>query len=165
MEKRSTLIQQKYIERFENELQKIANGLTKRGGIKKYDKIQQKIGRIKEKYSKISAQYSIEVSGDEKKEKVMGLIWAHQPEKQSKAPGIYCIRTNQTQLNNKEIWDTYRMLNDIEEAFRILKTDLGLRPIYHQTTDRATTIYAQHFVHTESLVCNNSFKIVQIQMQ
>ena len=52
MEKRSTLIQQKYIERFENELQKIARGLTKRGGIKKYDKIQQKIGRIKEKYSK-----------------------------------------------------------------------------------------------------------------
>ena len=153
MEKRSTLIQQKYIERFENELQKIANGLTKRGGIKNYDKIQQKIGRIKEQYSKIAGQYSIEVSGDEKKEKVTGLIWVHQPEKQSKAPGIYCIRTNQTQLNNKEIWDTYRMLNDIEEAFRILKTDLGLRPIYHQTTDRVSghifiSVLAYHILHT-----------------
>ncbi len=153
MEKRSTLIQQKYIERFENELQKIANGLTKRGGVKKYDKIQQKIGRIKEKYSKISGQFSIDVSGDEKKEKVTGLIWARQLEKQSKAPGIYCIRTNQTQLNNKEIWDTYRMLNDIEEAFRILKTDLGLRPIYHQTTDRVSghifiSVLAYHILHT-----------------
>jgi transposase len=153
MERRSTLIRQKYIERFENELQKIANGLTKRGGVKKYDKIQQRIGRIKEKYNKISGQFNIDVSGDEKKEKVTKLVWAYQPEKQSKAPGIYCIRTNQTQLNNKEIWDTYRMLNDIEEAFRILKTDLGLRPIYHQTTDRVSghifiSVLAYHILHT-----------------
>jgi len=153
MEKRSTLIQQKYIERFENELQKIANGLTKQGGVKKYDKIQQKIGRIKEKYNKISSQFNIDISGDEKKAKVTGLTWTRQPEKQSKKPGIYCIRTNQTQLNNKEIWDTYRMLNDIEEAFRILKTDLGLRPIYHQTTDRISghifiSVLAYHILHS-----------------
>ena len=62
-----------------------------------------------------------------KKEKVKTITWTHNPDNVSKAAGIYCIRTNQTQLNNKEIWDTYRMLNDIEDAFRALKTDLGLR--------------------------------------
>ncbi len=153
MERRSNLILQKSIDRFENELQKIANGLCKKGGIKKYDKIQQKIGRIKEKYSKVANQFDINVTGDEKKEKVKSITWTHDPENLSKAPGIYCIRTNQTQLNNKEIWNTYRMLNDIEDAFRTLKTDLGLRPIYHQTTDRISghiliSVLAYHILHT-----------------
>ncbi len=127
---------QKYIGRFEIELQKISNGLAKKTGIKNYDKIQQKIGRLKEKYSKVGSQFIIEITSDEKKEKVTALTWTHHPEKRSKAPGVYCIRTNQTQLDNKEIWNTYRMLNDIEDAFRALKTDLGLRPVYHQKTDR-----------------------------
>jgi len=153
MERRSNLVLQKFIDRFENELQKISNGLSKKGGIKKYDKIQQKIGRIKEKYSKVASQFNINVTGDEKKEKVESITWTHHPEKLSKAPGIYCIRTNQTQLNNEEIWNTYRMLNDIEDAFRALKTDLGLRPIYHQTTDRISghifiSVLAYHILHT-----------------
>ena len=153
MERRSNLVLQKFIDRFENELQKISNGLSKKGGIKKYDKIQQKIGRIKEKYSKVASQFNINVTGDEKKEKVESITWTHHPEKISKAPGIYCIRTNQTQLNNEEIWNTYRMLNDIEDAFRALKTDLGLRPIYHQITDRISghifiSVLAYHILHT-----------------
>ena len=61
---------QKFIDRFENKLQKISNGLSKKGGIKKYDKIQQKIGSIKEKYSKVASQFNINVTGVEKKEKV-----------------------------------------------------------------------------------------------
>ena len=97
MARRSNLILQKSSDHFENELQKIANGLSKKGGIKKYDKIQQKIGRIKEKYNKVASQFNINVTGDEKKEKVESITWTHHPEKLSKAPGIYCIRTNQTQ--------------------------------------------------------------------
>ena len=108
MERRANLILQKSIGRFANELQKIPNGLSKKGGIKKYDKIQQKIGRIKEKYSKVAGQFNITVTGDEKKEKATTITWTHDPENVSKAAGIYCIRTNQTKLNNKEIWPTFR---------------------------------------------------------
>ena len=153
MEKRSSLILQKHIDRFKIELEKISNGLAKKTGIKKYDKIQQKIGRLKEKYSMVSKQFEIKVTNDKNKEKVTQLTWTHHPEKRSKLPGIYCIRTNQTQLNNKEIWKIYRMLNDIENAFRALKTDLGLRPIYHQKTDRISghifiSILAYHLLHS-----------------
>ena len=153
LEKRSNLMLSKTADRFEAELQKISDGLNKKTGIKKYEKIQQKIGRLKEKYSKVGGQFSINIIGDEKKEKAIQLTWTYDPEKRPKAPGVYCIRTNQTQLNNKEIWDTYRMLNDIEDAFRTLKTDLGLRPIYHQKTDRISghifiSILAYHILHT-----------------
>ena len=152
MERRSNTILQKSIDRIENELQKIANSISKKGGIKKYNKVQQKIGRIKEKYSKVVNQFSINVTGDKNKEKVKNKTWTHDPDNVAKAAGIYCIRTNQTQLNNEEIWDTYRMLNDIEDAFRVLKTDLGLRPIYHQTTDRISghifiSVLAYHILH------------------
>jgi transposase len=162
MARRTTIMSEKYIERFTNELQKLSDGLAKKGTIKKYDKINQKIGRLKEKYSKVALQFDIKVIADDKKEKTTQLTWEHQPDKQSKEPGIYCIRTNQTALNNKEIWDTYRMLNDVEAAFRTLKTDLGLRPIYHQKTDRISghifiSVLAYHILHAirYQLLANN----------
>ena len=162
MARRTTIMSEKYIERFTKELQKLSDGLTKKGRIKKYDRINQKIGRLKEKYSKAALQFDIKIIADDKKEKVTQLTWEHQPDKQSKEPGIYCIRTNQTKLNNKEIWDTYRMLNDVEAAFRTLKTDLGLRPIYHQKTDRISghifiSVLAYHILHATryQLLANN----------
>lgn len=153
MEKRSNIMLQKYIDKFETELKKISDGLTKKGTFKKYDRIHQKIGRLKEKYSKVGCQFKIDITSDKKKELVTQLTWTVHPEKQSKAPGVYCIRTNQTQLNNQEIWNTYRMLNDIEDAFRALKTDLGLRPVYHQKTDRISghifiSVLAYHMLHS-----------------
>lgn len=50
------------------------------------------------------------------------------------------------------IWHTYTMLTDLEAVFRSLKTELGLRPVYHQTSDRVTghlfiTVLAYHLVH------------------
>jgi transposase len=162
MARRTTIMSEKYIKRFTKELQKLSDGLTKKGSIKKYDRVNQKIGRLREKYSKVALQFNITVIADDKKEKVTQLTWEHQPDKQSKEPGIYCIRTNQTELNNKEIWDTYRMLNDVEAAFRTLKTDLGLRPIYHQKTDRISghifiSVLAYHILHTirYQLLANN----------
>ena len=162
MARRANIMSEKYIERFTKELQKLSDGLAKKGTIKKYDKINQKIGRLKEKYSKVALQFDIKVIADDKQEKATQLTWEHQPDKQSKEPGIYCIRTNQTALNNKEIWDTYRMLNDVEAAFRTLKTDLGLRPIYHQKTDRISghifiSVLAYHILHAirYQLLANN----------
>lgn len=162
MARRTTIMSEKYIERFTKELQKLSDGLTKKGSIKKYDRINQKIGRLKEKYSKVALQFDIKIITDDKKDKVTKLTWEHQPDKQSKEPGIYCIRTNQTEFGNKEIWDTYRMLNDVEAAFRTLKTDLGLRPIYHQNTDRISghifiSVLAYHILHAirYQLLANN----------
>jgi transposase len=153
VEKRSGKILEKYINRFEEELKKIANGLQKKTGTKKYDIILQRIGRIKEKYSMVARQFNINIIADDTKGKVTAISWENTTEKQHKKPGIYCIRTNQIELNNQQIWNTYRMLNNIEEAFRTLKTDLGLRPIFHQTTDRISghifiSVLAYHILHS-----------------
>ena len=53
----------------------------------------------------------------------------------------------------EQLWTTYTMLTEIEATFRSLKTDLGLRPVYHHKEDRVTghlfiTLLAYHLVHT-----------------
>ena len=53
-----------------------------------------------------------------------------------KREGRYLIRTNLAETDGAEIWNYYLQLTEIEEAFKDLKGDLALRPIYHQREDR-----------------------------
>ena len=46
-------------------------------------------------------------------------------------PGVYCLRSNQTDWDEETLWRTYITLTDLEAVFRSLKSELGLRPIYH----------------------------------
>ena len=50
--------------------------------------------------------------------------------------GIYCLRTNADTLDEETLWRTYVTLTDLEAVFRSLKSELGLRPIYHQKQSR-----------------------------
>jgi len=52
-------------------------------------------------------------------------------------PGVYCLRTNELSWDEDTLWRTYTMLTDLEAVFRSLKSELGLRPIYHHREDRA----------------------------
>jgi len=50
--------------------------------------------------------------------------------------GCYVLRSNVTQWSEEELWRAYMQLTDAESAFRIEKTDLRVRPIWHQKTER-----------------------------
>lgn len=50
--------------------------------------------------------------------------------------GCYLLRTNLVGKDPAELWRTYIGLTEAEAAFRALKSPLGMRPIYHQKTDR-----------------------------
>jgi len=63
------------------------------------------------------------------------------------------LRSNRTDLTEKELWELYTTLTDVEAAFRSLKTELGLRPIYHQKEKRVDahifiSVIAYHLMHT-----------------
>ncbi len=51
-------------------------------------------------------------------------------------PGVYCLRSNETTWDAATLWHTYTMLTDLEAVFRGLKSELGLRPVFHHTEDR-----------------------------
>ena len=68
-------------------------------------------------------------------------------------PGVYCLRTTLVDQDNATLWRTYIMLTELESVFRSLKTDLGLRPVFHQIDRRVEghffiSVLAYHFVHT-----------------
>ena len=152
MENKGSVMYEKFKQRFIEELEKVKVGLSKKGCTKKYDKVCEKLGRLKEKYSKVASHFELELKADANKENALSLTWHDKETRANKNKGIYCIRTNQTHLNNQQIWQTYRMLNDIEAAFRVLKSDLGMRPVYHQTTERISghifiSILAYHILH------------------
>ncbi len=52
-------------------------------------------------------------------------------------PGVYCLRSNQTEWDEATLWRTDFTLTDIEAVFRSLTSELGLRPIYHHKPIRA----------------------------
>jgi hypothetical protein len=150
-EKKEESIKNRFQERFEAELLKADRALNLKNGTKRYDKVVDKIGRLKEKYKRISHLYDIKVQKDNRSQKATKIEWLRK--KAKKTSGVYCLRTYQQCLNEKEIWDIYTMLTDIEDAFRCMKSELGLRPNYHQIERRCDghiiiTLLAYHIMQT-----------------
>jgi len=154
-EKKEQAINDRFTVRFEGAISKLESGLHKKGCLKKYDKVLEKIGRLKQQYSKAAKHYKIEVSKDEKSGNAVKILWTHQPIADTKdsLPGVYCIRTTHTELDEAILWRTYTMLTDLEAVFRSLKSELGMRPVFHQLTKRVTahlfiSVLAYHLVHS-----------------
>jgi len=137
---KETSMNRKFKERFEVELQKTRDSLTKKNGTKKYEKVIERVGRAIQKYPSISKYYVIDyIPDDPKSPKNMADIqWRIAvPENVDKDSGIYFLRTNVDKLDEKTTWDYYNLTREIECTNRQLKTDLNLRPIYHKKDDRS----------------------------
>jgi len=138
--------------RFEEGMQKIKDSLTKKGGIKQEDKVHERIGRLKEKYPSISRHFEIKVEIKEEKKTTKttkkseskevisriatNLEWTVKEDVEINAQsGIYFLRTSLKENSEKSLWLFYNTIREIEASFRVLKTDLDLRPIYHKNDD------------------------------
>jgi len=119
----------KMTNRFVQELEKIKASLSKKRGVKQEGAVNQRIGRLRQKYPSISKLYTIELKVDENKT-VTDIIY--QQSKTDKEAGVYFIRCSQNRLTEELIWEIYNILREIESTFRCLKTDLDIRPIYHK---------------------------------
>ncbi|NDY74606.1 transposase [Desulfobacter hydrogenophilus] len=115
----------------------------------------EKIDRLKQRYSRVSGQYQIDVVKDEQTGNVVQLNWQRRTDQGTRKdlPGVYCLRTSHKDLDEKTLWHTYTMLTDLEAVFRSLKSELGIRPVFHQVTERVTghlfiSVLAYHLVHS-----------------
>jgi hypothetical protein len=119
-----------YSERYEEELRNLAGGLHKKGGTKKYEKVLERIGRIKERYPAANKHYNIQVKAEDGIARE--ITWNRTETKPRSPEGTYFIRTNTEETGEQDVWKIYNTIREIEASFRILKTDLSLRPLYHQ---------------------------------
>ncbi len=112
-----------------------------------------RLGRLKQTYAKAAQYYEITVEHDEASGKATSIHWNRRTPIKDTLPGVYCLRTNQDQWDEATLWHTYTMLTDLEAVFRCLKSELGLRPVFHHKTDRVSahlfiSVLAYHLVHT-----------------
>lgn len=124
-------------QRFEEGIKSINEGINKKGGTKKLDKVHERVGRLKQKYPSVHKYYDIKVT-DNGKGIATGISYKHKKgEDPDKKAGIYFLRTSLNEKDEKILWTIYNIIREIEYTFRVLKTDLDLRPIYHKTDDAA----------------------------
>ena len=138
------------LKKFEEGLNGINKGLKKKRTHKKYDKIIERIGRLKEKYG-VGSLYDIEVK--QQKGIATKIIFNKNPNGKAKEKrvGEYVIRTNRLDLIEEEISKIHRTLTTVEDSFRSMKSELGLRPNYHKRDDTGTahifiTVIAYHII-------------------
>ena len=127
-------------ERFEAELTKARDALTRKSGTKSYDKVVERVGRARGRYPSVSKYYQIEYVRSESNPKYMADIrWriAIGDDEAEQRFGTYFLRTNVATLNEKTTWDYYNLIREIETSNRQLKLDLELRPIYHQKDENS----------------------------
>ena len=143
---------------FIERLEYYKSGLGKKGRTKGYAKLIEMIGRLREKYPRASKFYSVTVvpCKDEpetkNKAKAKDIIWEKRLLDHYKFDGCYVLRTDLADMTDHEIWKTYMMLTRVENAFRCLKSSLGLRPVFHQIECRSDahmflSVLAYHILH------------------
>jgi hypothetical protein len=138
-EQKETAITTRLTQRFEQGLAKIAHSLTKPRGEKRLSKITERIGRLKQQCFGIGQHYRIDYQTDATTGSTLtALTWSKHivPGSQLSDPGVYCLRSNETTWSAEQLWRTYVMLTDLEAVFRSLKSELGLRPIFHRKQAR-----------------------------
>jgi transposase len=126
--------------RFEMELQKIAQSLERKGGVKKATKVHERIGRARERYPSVQYYYDITVTLSQDNKTATAISWSKNETKydnKEASLGLYFLRTSLLLEDEVMIWNIYNTIREIESSFRTLKTDLDLRPVYHKT-DAAT---------------------------
>lgn len=136
-EAKEKAILEKKLEKFEQELKKIRDGLKKKGTRKKYMAIVERIGRIKERYG-VGSLYDIEIH--EVEGKATEIEYHKNPKGKAKQQelGDYILRTNRLDLTEEEISKIHRSLTTVEDSFRSMKSHLGLRPVHHKRDDTTT---------------------------
>jgi transposase len=125
-------IDQKKSERFEEGLCLIQKTVNNPRGQRTIEKIHQRIGRLKERNKGVVSLYKIVLQYDGNK--ITSLEWAkldHPVKEKEQKWGTYFIRTSIEEKKEEKIWQLYRTINEVEEAFSILKSNLKIRPNHH----------------------------------
>lgn len=122
-------------QRFEEGIKQINKGVAAKNGTKKIEKVHERIGRLKQKYPSVHKYYNITVSDNGKSIATEVSCEHKKGEDTDKKPGIYFLRTSLNGKDEKTLWTIYNVIREIEYSFRVLKTDLDLRPIYHKTDE------------------------------
>lgn len=126
--------------RFSTRMGKALTALAKRaaqGQLKDRDKIERRVGKIQARHPQVADLYEVRVAATSGQPM---LEWQAREGRQSwqqAREGAYLLCTNLPPEKPENLWKNYIQLTEAEAAFRALKSELSIRPIFHQLERRA----------------------------
>jgi transposase len=138
MEKEKAM-HERFSKRIEEGLQSLARRIEKSQTQLERGELERQIGRLLERNSRAGARYSILVAEDTSVPAGLKLKWSARSQWDDWAAlseGTYILRSNIQDWTDEELWKTYIQLTEAEAAFRIQKSDLCIRPIWHHKQGR-----------------------------
>ena len=126
--------------RFSTRMERALAALQKRvaaGQLKDRNKIERRVGKIQARHPQVADLYEVRVT---EKDGAPALEWQALEDRQSwqrAREGAYLLRTNLPPEKPEKLWKDYIQLTEAEAAFRALKSELSIRPIFHQLERRA----------------------------
>ena len=125
--------------RFSGSMEKALNGLEKTialGRLKDRHKMERRLGKIQARHRSVNDLY--EISLRDTAEGVR-LSWQMKEDRKSwreSREGAYLLRTNLKAETAEQLWSKYMQLTEAEASFRALKSELSIRPLFHQKEPR-----------------------------
>ena len=124
--------------RYEEGLEAIRAGITKKGGTKSRDAVNNRLGRLDKQYGAIRKEYEVSFTyeGKGKKEKAVAMEWKRKDGtvvERENSHGKYVLLTSLDENDEVNVWKFYNVIRTVEETFHVLKTDLDIRPVYHKS--------------------------------
>ena len=99
--------------------------------------LERRVGRLLGRNTRAAGLFEVKVA--RRADGGAGLSWSKKSARQQWAEhshGCYMLRSNVADWTAEELWRAYIQLTEAEAAFRIQKSDLRLRPVWHQTAER-----------------------------
>jgi transposase len=127
------------LRRFEERIVKRLESMQARCEKQRRDpqKVEREIGRLLGQNTRAAGLFDVDVKPDENGHAKMA--WkkiANRRDWATLSAGCYLLRSNVRDWSNEELWKAYIQLTEAEAAFRVHKSDLSIRPIWHQKQDR-----------------------------
>jgi transposase len=132
-------MRERFSKRIEDGLSSLGRRIEKSQSALDRGALERQIGRLLERNSRASARYAISLTEDKATPAGVKLKWSTRPEWDDWAKlteGTYILRSNIHDWTDEELWKTYIQLSEAEAAFRIQKSDLCVRPIWHHKQSR-----------------------------
>jgi transposase len=128
-------IRSRFAARLEKTLTRLQKSVAE-GRLKNRDTIHLRLGRLQARYPQVADLYQMTV---QERDARLEVRWALKPGRQAwrqAREGAYLLRTNLPAGDPSQLWTQYTQLTEVEAAFRALKSELSIRPLFHQREGR-----------------------------
>jgi transposase len=125
--------------RFSNSMETALKGLDKTitaGRLKDRNKMERRLGKIQARHPQVNDLYDVGLKDTAEGVRLFWQIKADRKNWRESREGAYLLRTNLKAETAEELWSKYMQLTEAEASFRALKSELSIRPLFHQLEPR-----------------------------